>query len=147
MVEKVFPCYWSMLLGPCIRVRGLLGKSTDSATAFVREPSASPDPLLGVERGKHYGLMMDIGGVAIDGGCGLGAQVAVASVEVKGADVVGAVGAGELHASLNARDGVKALHNASVVLWRRRERHGGGAAKVTKGQFQSGNEGLGDRGR
>ena len=54
--------------------------------------------------------MVDAGGVAVDGGGGLGAEVAVAEVEVEGADVVGAVGAGELHASLDAGDGVEALH-------------------------------------
>ena len=54
--------------------------------------------------------MVDAGGVAVDGGGGLGAEVAVAGVEVEGADVVSAVGAGEPHASLNAGDGVETLH-------------------------------------
>ena len=87
--------------------------------------------------------MVDAGGVAVDGGGGLGAEVAVARVEVESADVVGAVGAGEPHASLDARHGVETFHNSSVVLWRRMERHGGGAAKVTRvgwsGEFRSGN--------
>ena len=62
---------------------------------------AAPDALLGVEGGEHNGFVVDAGGVAIDGGGGLGAEVAVAGVEVEGADVVGAVGAGELHAYLD----------------------------------------------
>jgi len=76
---------------------------------------------------------MDAGGVAIDGGSGLGAEVAVAEVEVESADVMGAAGAGELHAALDACDGVVSLHNSSVVLWREDDRHGGGAAKVMSG--------------
>jgi len=71
----------------------------------------APDVLLGVEGGEHYGLVVDGGGVAVDGGGGLGAEVAVAEIEVESADVVGAVGAGELHAALDASDGVEALHN------------------------------------
>ena len=67
---------------------------------------------MGVEGGEHYGFVVDAGGVAVDGGGGLGAEVAVAGVEVESADVVGAVGAGELHASLDARDGVEALHSS-----------------------------------
>jgi len=88
--------------------------------------------LLGVEGGEHYGLVVDAGGVAIDGGGGLGAEVAVAGVEVESADVVGAVGAGELHASLDAGDGVKTFHNSSVVVWQENGAHVGGAAKVMR---------------
>ena len=76
--------------------------------------------------------MVDAGGVEIDGGGGLGAEVAAADVEVESADVVGAAGAGKLHASLDARDGVVSLHNSSVVFLRESDRHGGGAAKVTR---------------
>ena len=90
--------------------------------------------MLVVEGGEHYGLVVDAGGVAIDGGGGLGAEVAVAKVEVEGADVVGAAGAGELHASLDAGDGVVSLHNFSVVSWRRIDTHGGGGAKVMRGR-------------
>jgi hypothetical protein len=68
--------------------------------------------------------------VAIDSRGSLGAEVAVVEVEVEGADVVGAAGAGELHASLDARYGVVSLHNSSVVSSRWSDRHGGGAAKV-----------------
>ena len=55
--------------------------------------------------------MVDFGGVLVDRGCGLGAEIAVAGVEVESADVVGAVSAGKLHASLDAGDGVEALHS------------------------------------
>src|SRR4029077_8112645 len=98
-------------------------------TRCVRGELAAPDALLGVEGGEHYGFVVDAGGVAVDGGGGLGAEVAVAEVEVESADVVGAVGAGELHASLDACDGVEALHNFSVVSSPRIDTHGGGAAK------------------
>jgi hypothetical protein len=91
---------------------------------------AAPDALLGVERGEHYGLVVNAGGVEIDGGRGLGAEVAVAGVEVESADVVGAAGAGKLHAALDASDGVVSLHNLSVVVWRGKRAHVGGAAKV-----------------
>jgi hypothetical protein len=64
------------------------------------------DVLLGVEGGEHYRLVMNLGGVLVDGGGGLSAEVAVAEIEVESADVVGAVIAGELHAALDACDGV-----------------------------------------
>ena len=73
--------------------------------------------MLGVEGGEHYGFVVDAGGVAVDGGGGLGAEVAVAGVEVEGADVVSAVGAGELHASFNARHGVEAFHRFECSLF------------------------------
>jgi hypothetical protein len=88
--------------------------------------------LLGVEGGEHYWLVVGAGGVEIDGGGGLGAKVAVTEIEVECADLVGASGAGELHASLDAGDGVMSIHNSSVVFWRENSRHGGGAAKVMK---------------
>jgi hypothetical protein len=80
------------------------------------QESAAPDALLGIEGREHYGLVVDVGGVLVDGSGGLSAKVAVAGVEVEGADVVGAVGAGELHASLDASDGVEALHNFESSL-------------------------------
>jgi hypothetical protein len=108
-------------------------KTTLTATRCALEESGAPDALLGVEGGEHYGLVVDAGGVAIDGGGGLGAEVAVAGVEVEGADVVGAVGAGELHASLDAGDGVETFHNLSVIVWRENSAHVGEAAKVMRG--------------
>ena len=87
---------------------------------------------MGVEGGEHYWLVVDRRGVEIDGGGGLGAEVAVVEVEVEGADVVGAAGAGELHASLDARDGVVPLHNSSVVFSQGSDRHEGWAAKVMR---------------
>ncbi len=76
----------------------------------MRGESGAPDVLLGVERGEHYGLVVDFGGVLVDGGGSLGAEVAVARVEVERGDVVGAVRAGELHATFDASDGVEAFH-------------------------------------
>jgi len=74
---------------------------------FIR--SGAPDVLLGVEGGEHYGLVVDFGGVLVDGGGGLGAEVAVARVEVESGDVVRAARAGELHAAFDASDGVEAF--------------------------------------
>ena len=91
--------------------------------------------MLVVEGGEHYGFVVDAGGVAVDGGGGLGAEVAVAGVEVEGADVVSAVGAGELHASLDARHGVKAFHRFEFsLLAERSDRNEGCAAKVMRGE-------------
>jgi len=73
--------------------------------------------LLGVERGERYGLVVDGGGMLVDCGGGLGAEIAVAGIEVQSADVVSAVGAGELHAALDASDGVEALHNFQCSLF------------------------------
>jgi hypothetical protein len=58
-------------------------------------------------------------------------------IEVESAYVVGAAGAGELHASLDARYGVVSLHSSSVVSWRWSDRHGGRAAKVTREMDES----------
>jgi hypothetical protein len=73
--------------------------------------------LLGIERGEHHGFVVDAGGMAVDGGGGLGAKVAVAGVEVERADVMSAVGAGEPHASLNAGDGIETLHKFQSSLF------------------------------
>ncbi len=54
--------------------------------------------------------MMHFGGVLIDGGCCLGAQIAVARIKLERADAVRATDAGEFHASLDAGDGVEAFH-------------------------------------
>ena len=49
---------------------------------------------------------MRSGGVIVDRGCGLGAQVAGSGVEVERADAVGTMRAGELHAAFDALDSV-----------------------------------------
>jgi len=72
---------------------------------------SAPDVLLSVERGIGHRLVVDVGGVLVDGGSGLRAQVAVAGVEVERADVVGTVRAGELHAAFDASDGVETFHS------------------------------------
>ncbi len=54
--------------------------------------------------------MMNLGGVLVDGRCRLSAPIAVTRIELERADTMGTVGAGELHASLDAGDGVKAFH-------------------------------------
>lgn len=92
----------------------------------------APDALLSVEGGEHYRLVVDCGGVPVDGGGGLSAEIAVACVEIESADVVGAAGASELHAALYASDGVVALHNSSVIVWQENGAHVSRAAKVMK---------------
>ncbi|MGA9510149.1 MAG: hypothetical protein WBV55_16140 [Candidatus Sulfotelmatobacter sp.] len=74
--------------------------------------------LLGVEGGEHYGLVVHFGGVLVDGGGGLGAEVAVAGIEVERGDVVSAVRAGKLHAAFDASDGVEAFHKFECSLLR-----------------------------
>jgi hypothetical protein len=81
--------------------------------------SGAPDALLDVERREHYRFVMNTGGVAVDGGGGLSAQVAIAGIEIERADVVRAARAGKLHATLNPRDGVMPLHNSECSLLRR----------------------------
>lgn len=78
--------------------------------------------------------MVNAGSVAVDGGCGLSAEVSVAGVEVKGADVMGAAGAAELHASLDAAERVISFHRSSVIFCCQMDRHEGEAAKVTIGK-------------
>jgi glycyl-tRNA synthetase alpha subunit len=73
--------------------------------------------LLGVEGREHDRFVVDTCSVPVDGGGSLGAEVAVAGVEIEGAHVVGAMGAGELHASLDAGDGVETLHRFESSLF------------------------------
>ena len=84
--------------------------------------------LLSVERGIRHRFVVNVGGVLVDGGSGLRAQVAVASVEVERADVVGAVCAGELHAAFDASDGVETFHSfeSSPLTANRKARWWGG---------------------
>lgn len=55
---------------------------------------------------------MGLGGVKIDRGCGLGAEVAGLRIEIERAYAVGTMYAGELHAALDAQDfvGFHCLH-------------------------------------
>jgi hypothetical protein len=94
---------------------------------------SAPDALLRVEGREHYRFVVDAGGVEIDGGSGLSAEVAVAEIEIESADVVSAAGAGKFHPAFDAPDGVVSLHNLSVVFWREKRAHVGRAAKVTSG--------------
>jgi len=95
------------------------GNSTPNPVLFLFfevAESGAPDVLPGVEGREHHRLVVNAGGVLVDGGSGLGAEVAVAGIEVECADIVGAVGAGELHTALDASDGVEALHNFECSL-------------------------------
>ena len=64
--------------------------------------SGAPDALLRVEAGIHQRLVVGFGGVLVESGGGLGAEVAVASVEVERADAVLAAHTGEAHAALHS---------------------------------------------
>ncbi len=89
----------------------------------------APDALLGIEGGIHQRLLVFLGGVLVDGGCGLGTEVAVPGVVFQRAHAVLAAGAGESHAAFDAIDGV-VFHCFSVVLRQRNVSHDGGVAKV-----------------
>ena len=58
--------------------------------------------------------------MGVDGGCGLGAEVAGFGVEIYGADAVGTLSAVELHAALDALDSV-GFHCIDCILLTRRE--------------------------
>ena len=90
--------------------------------------------LLGVERGEHYGLVVHFGGVLIDSSCGLGAEVAIARVEVKRTDVVSTMGAGEPHTSLDAGDGVETLHRIECSLLAANEKARGVSGEGNDGE-------------
>jgi hypothetical protein len=51
---------------------------------------------LGVGGRDDRGLVVDLGGVLVEGGSSLGAEITVLEVEVEGADAVRAAYAGEL---------------------------------------------------
>ncbi len=66
----------------------------------------APAALLTVGRRNYHGFVVRFGGVIIDGGSGLSAEVARFGVEIQRADAVGAARAVELHAALDALDSV-----------------------------------------
>ena len=72
---------------------------------------------------------MRFGGVIVEGGSGLGAKVTALGVEIEGADAVGTVGAGELHAALDALDFV-GFHWVDCNSWR------AGVSKALVGQLR-----------
>ena len=78
----------------------------------------SPDELLDVGVGDNHGLVVNLGGVLIEGVGGLRAEVAVLEVEVKRAHAVRAADAGELGAALDPLGSVVS-HNLIVSPKRR----------------------------
>ena len=103
--------------------------------AIFRQPqgnghSGAPDALLDVGVGDSHGLVVDLGGVLIEGVGGLSAEVAVLEVEVEGADTVRAMDASELNASLDPLGGVRS-HGLIVVPAGEGAAHCGRVAKVT----------------
>jgi hypothetical protein len=102
----------------------------------------------GVERRVGYGLVVDFGGVLDDGGGGLGSQVAEVGVEIERVHMMRTVGAGELHATLDALDGVKALHSLECSLFagqgKERGVRGEGNVRVDMRRFGNGNSYRGD---
>ena len=82
------------------------GDNVLRAGGWEQRELRAPDSLLGIERGIHQRLLVFLGGVLVDGGCGLGAEVAVPGVVLQCAHAVLAAGAGESHAAFDAIDGV-----------------------------------------
>ena len=93
--------------------------------------SGAPDELLDLGVGDNHGLVVNLGGMLIEGVGGLGAEVAVLKVEVKRADAVRAADAGELRTALDAL-GCVVFHNL-IVSPRKR---GNGALGGAPGRTQ-----------
>lgn len=76
--------------------------------AVVREPDVTlaPSALLAVGRGNYHGGVVRFGGVIVDHGRGLGAEIATFCIEVQGTYAVGTMRACEFHAALNALDAI-----------------------------------------
>jgi len=72
------------------------------ASRWGRNERLAPVSLLTLGRGNYQRLTVHLASVIVDGGCGLGAEVAGLGVEVERGDTVGAVRAVELHAALDA---------------------------------------------
>jgi hypothetical protein len=70
----------------------------------VCKETSAPGALLTIGRRNYRGCRVRFAGVIIDRGCGLSAEVAALGVEVQRADAVCTLGAGELHAALDALD-------------------------------------------
>jgi hypothetical protein len=93
--------------------------------------SGSPDELLDVGVGDNHGLVVNLGGMLIEGVGGLGAEVAVPEVEVKCTDAVRATDAGELRTAFDPLGCVVSVsHNLIVSPRRRGNEHCGRMTKV-----------------
>ena len=82
------PCFFRELTGPATRL------------------ALAPTALLAVGGGNDQGFVVRLGGVMVDCGCSLGAEVAGLRFEIERAYAVRTLGAGELHAVLDALDAV-----------------------------------------
>jgi hypothetical protein len=72
----------------------------------VTRVALAPGTLLTIVGGTGRGFVVGCGGVMVDCGCSLGAEVAGLRVEFQSAYAVGTLRAGELHAALDALDSV-----------------------------------------
>ena len=99
-----------------------------------------------VEGGNGRGFVVRLGGVPIDGGGGLGAEVAGFGVKIERADAVFTVRAGEPYAALHALDTV-GFHSCIVILGEQDGALDGVAAKVTGGTGPKVTGGTGPRRR
>jgi hypothetical protein len=66
----------------------------------------APAALLTIRGRNDERSVMGLSGVAVDCGCGLGAEVSDFGVEVEGAYTVGTLRTVELHAALDALDSI-----------------------------------------
>jgi hypothetical protein len=117
------------------KVMGILGGTTLGSGSLAEhrdfQQGLAPDALLTIGGGNYQGCVVRFGGVIIDHGCGLGAEVARLRVEVQRADAVFTLHAGELHAALDALDSV-GFHYLIVFLCKQGRRSVGRAPKVTQ---------------
>jgi hypothetical protein len=104
---------WREMASLVVEIAGLCTPCPRLGSPQHNRASRSPDKLLDVGVGDNHGLVVNLGGMLIEGVGGLGAEVAVLEVEVKRADAVRAADAGELHATLDPL-GCVVSHNPIV---------------------------------
>ena len=95
-----------------------------------------PGALLAIGGGHYHGDVVGFGGVIVDHGGGLGAEVAGFRVEIQRADAVLTLRAGELHTALDPLDSV-GFHCMNSSPFASGSGHSDGrAAKVTRSRIE-----------
>ncbi len=88
------------------RLSAALFQSRSIYGANLRDNLLAPGALLTLGRGDYQGLVVGLGGVIVDRGGGLRAEVASLGVEIERADAVGTARADKLHATFDALESI-----------------------------------------